>query len=141
MGNYNNRSRPRRKRDYTSEGSPPAGLDDSPVIIDLTTEYPPVPVARPVCERCGLCCTLDYIPVNRSSLTVEGLFLIKSRGGRVVTLNGDPGLYLEYPLRCAYLTPMMTCGLWDTPLRPVPCEQSPCLKGRVREADLSFLGE
>jgi len=138
MGNSSSPSR--RKRNYTSKDPLGSASREDPVVIDLTTEYPPVPVARPVCERCGLCCTLDYIPVNRSSLTVEGLFLIKSRGGRVVTLDGDPGLYLEYPLRCTYLTPMMTCGLWDTPLRPVPCEQSPCLKGRVREADLSFLG-
>jgi len=97
------------------------------------------PVVLPECQRCGFCCTVDLIPIERSKLTVEGLFLIESRNGRVVTIDGHEGLYLEYPLRCKFLTSNMLCALWDTPIRPAPCEKSGCLNGRVKPADLGFL--
>ena len=104
-------------------------------IIDTVDD----PVVLPECQRCGFCCTVDLIPIERSKLTVEGLFLIESRNGRVVTIDGHEGLYLEYPLRCKFLTSNMLCALWDTVIRPAPCEKSGCLNGRVKPADLGFL--
>ena len=114
--------------------------------VQIETVQPAIqedPVDPPIimqnCQRCGFCCTVDLIPIDRSKLTVEGLFLIESRNGRVVTIDGQEGLYLEYPLRCKFLTSNMLCALWDTPIRPAPCEKSCCLNGRVKAADLTFL--
>jgi len=93
-------------------------------------------VVRGECRRCGWCCTVDYVPVDRSKLNVESLFLITARGGRIVRMDGVEGLFIEYPLRCNHLTQAMGCSLWDTPIRPSQCEKSACIDGHIHAADL-----
>ena len=120
----------------SSGGSNPATTNGSlePFVVDRTEELRVYD-----CHRCGYCCTVDLIPIDETLIDRDALYLIECRGGQLVRLEGSTRLFVQYPLRCKYLQSSMACGLWNTPIRPVQCERSPCLHGRVSPAILDWM--
>ena len=132
----------RKSANYTSDGTVPAvpALKQQPLSMEpaVTDHTQSVSIVRD-CRRCGWCCTVDLVPIKPELIDRDSLYLIECRGGQLVNIQGQPGLYIQYPLRCKYLQSNMLCALWNTPIRPAPCENSPCLQGRITPAVLDWM--